>query len=79
MSKSNKRRQLTTAINEQKLFFNDPVAFANYAIRVNLLEGGSEETKFQQLQLKNSLTTENILNDHALLFQLLTSVLIHAN
>lgn len=78
MSKFNKRAQSALKNTEQKFFKNNPIAFANYNLQVNLLEGGSVEN-LSDYGLKVALNEENILNYPLLLAQLLNRSYISAN
>ncbi len=79
MSKFNKRTQSAINTQEQKLFQNNPKAFIEYSLRVNLIEGGSQEKGISQFELGVALNEENILKYKLLLAQLLSKQFISSN
>ncbi len=79
MSKSNKRIAAIQNDESIKFFQDNPRAFANYTLRVNLLEGGSQENNLSQYELGVALNEENILEYKILLAQLLNKPFISAN
>ena len=78
MSKFNKRTQSALNNTEVKIFKNNPIAFANYNLKVNLLQGGSVEN-LSEYGLKVALNEENILKYPLLKAQLLNRNYISAN
>lgn len=78
MSKFNKRTQSAIKTNVSNFFIDNPRAFADYTLKVNLLEGGSQEN-LSQYELGIALNEENILKYKLLLSQLLNKPFISAN
>jgi len=78
MSKSNSRIRILPNTGE-KLFANNPRAFVNYNLNINLLEGGSQESQSDVQVLEYGLTEGNLLNNKLLLYKLFKNVNSSAN
>lgn len=63
----------------ENFFVNNPRAFANYTLNVNLLEGGSQELFPDQQTLRYAEETGNLLNNKLLLYKLFKGVNSSAN
>ncbi|MES2630327.1 MAG: hypothetical protein V4616_15315 [Bacteroidota bacterium] len=79
MSRFNKRTASAVQNNVQPLFKENPRAFADYTLRTNLIEGGSQEGPLSQFELGVALNEENILKYKLLLAQLLNKPFISVN
>ena len=79
MSKYNSRIGSILPKTGEELFANNPRAFANYTLNINLLEGGSQESYTSEQSLRYSLNEGNLLSNKLLLYKLYKGVNSSAN
>ncbi len=79
MSKFRNRISSILNTNTESFFANNPRAFANYTLQVNLLEGGSVEGELRPAQLDYAFNEGNLLNNKLLLFKLFKKTNSSAN